>query len=61
MTYIITKDCTTCGFCLGECPVGAIVYEGDIYKIEEDLCTDCGSCETVCPCDAIKLKIPMTP
>ena len=61
MPHIITKDCTACGFCLGECPYGAIVCSDPTYEIKEDLCTDCGSCETVCPCDAIKLKIPMTP
>ena len=61
MPHIITKDCTTCGFCLGECPYGAIVWSDPTYEIKEDLYTDCGSCETVCPCDAIKLKIPMTP
>jgi ferredoxin len=31
MAYVISNDCTACGTCIDECPVGAI-SEGEIYK-----------------------------
>ncbi len=52
MAYYIDENCTACGACIDECPVGAI-SEGDIYKIDPDLCTDCAACAEVCPVDAI--------
>jgi NAD-dependent dihydropyrimidine dehydrogenase PreA subunit len=33
MAYVIYDDCSACGICIDECPVGAIL-EGDIYKID---------------------------
>ncbi|MBI4645151.1 MAG: 4Fe-4S binding protein [Bacteroidia bacterium] len=52
MAYVINNDCTACGTCKDECPVGAI-SEGDIYKIDPELCTDCDACASVCPVEAI--------
>ena len=52
MAYIINSDCTACGTCIDECPVGSI-SEGDIYKIDAETCTDCGACADVCPVEAI--------
>jgi len=52
MAYKISLDCTACGTCIDECPVGAI-SEGDIYKIDPDSCVECGSCADVCPVEAI--------
>jgi ferredoxin len=52
MAHVISNDCTACGTCINECPVGAI-SEGQIYKIDPEVCTDCGACADVCPVGAI--------
>ncbi len=52
MAYVISDQCSACGCCQPECPVGAI-SEGDIYVIDAEKCTDCGACESVCPVSAI--------
>ncbi|MGC8803667.1 MAG: DUF362 domain-containing protein [Bacteroidales bacterium] len=52
MAHVINNDCTACGTCINECPVGAI-SEGQIYKIDPEVCTDCGACADVCPVGAI--------
>jgi len=52
MAYTIDPNaCTSCGSCVGECPVGAIL-EGDTYSITDE-CVDCGACTDVCPVEAI--------
>ena len=53
MAYVISDDCIACGTCIDECPVEAIISEGDIYSINPDVCTDCGTCADVCPSEAI--------
>lgn len=52
MAYKINSDCTSCGACVGACPVDAIVAGDGQYKIEES-CFDCGSCVSSCPAGAI--------
>lgn len=52
VAFKITEDCTACGVCEMECPVGAI-SEGDIYVIDADACTSCGVCVSACPNGAI--------
>lgn len=54
MAYIINNDCTNCGACESECPVGAISAADSKYEINPDTCIDCGACATVCPVDAPK-------
>jgi coenzyme F420 hydrogenase subunit beta len=42
--------CTTCGTCIGVCPVGCLVY--DAAREQPALageCTSCGICSAVCP------------
>jgi len=50
--YVISGDCISCGACVPDCPVGAIVEDGGKYVINDD-CIDCGACEGSCPVDAI--------
>jgi MinD superfamily P-loop ATPase len=52
MYKISTADCLGCGACEGSCPAGAIVPDGDKFKIT-DSCLDCGTCAGGCPASAI--------
>jgi NAD-dependent dihydropyrimidine dehydrogenase PreA subunit len=53
MAFKITDACVNCGACEGDCPVGAIVEQGDKRVIEADKCISCGSCAASCPTEAI--------
>jgi len=53
MAYTINDECTNCGVCEDECPVGSITEGDDIRVIDAETCTDCGACAEVCPVDAI--------
>jgi len=52
MAHTISSECVSCGACVGDCPVDAIV-EGDVQYTIEDSCIDCGVCVSSCPVDAI--------
>ena len=52
MAHTINSDCVSCGSCVEECPVDAIVQGDPIYAIKDD-CIDCGVCVSSCPVDAI--------
>jgi len=41
--------CCGCGLCVSICPVNAIEYLDDTFKINEDLCFECGLCFACCP------------
>lgn len=53
MAHVVNDDCTNCGSCIDECPVGAISEKNGQAWIDADICTDCGACSDVCPVDAI--------
>ncbi len=44
-----TNLCCGCGLCVSICPVNAIEYLDDTFKIDEDLCFECGLCFACCP------------
>ncbi|MBW2309011.1 MAG: 4Fe-4S binding protein [Deltaproteobacteria bacterium] len=54
---IIDKGlCTSCGTCVGVCPVGCIHFDYDQEEpVLEDSCTSCGVCFQVCPGGEIPL------
>lgn len=54
MAFVITDYCVSCGYCAGECPVGAISQGDGKYDIDANSCIDCGTCAGVCPTGAIE-------
>ncbi len=61
MAVIITDTCITCGACIEECPVEAILDDedtpnnDDIYFVQPDICVECidhhdlPACANACP------------
>ncbi len=46
---VISKKCSGCQICLGECTVDAIDIVDGIAKINAEKCVGCGKCVPVCP------------
>jgi NAD-dependent dihydropyrimidine dehydrogenase PreA subunit len=42
--------CTSCWECLPYCPVGAILPEDGVVRIDEEQCVECGTCLRTVPC-----------
>jgi len=48
--------CVRCGLCADErCQVGAIVEDGDGYRVVREGCIGCGLCVSTCPSGALSL------
>jgi uncharacterized protein (DUF362 family)/NAD-dependent dihydropyrimidine dehydrogenase PreA subunit len=47
--------CTACGTCVEQCPVGALVMNGDLPRVDADTCITCFCCQEICPEKAIAL------
>ena len=51
--HIDLEKCTSCGFCVRDCPVGAVRIKEKKAVIDPLKCTDCRVCLRVCPEEAI--------
>lgn len=61
MPWVEKDDCTGCGECVEQCPVGTIYMVDEKAEIDMTNCIRCGTCHDVCPEEAVKhdsLKIP---
>jgi electron transfer flavoprotein alpha subunit len=56
---IITKKCSGCQACLGECKLEAIDIVDGVAKINAEKCIGCGKCVLVCPTDAVLFDKPL--
>ena len=49
--------CTGCWECVPYCPVGAMLPEDGVVRIDEDTCLECGTCLRTAPCPA-EVRLP---
>ena len=56
---VITKKCSGCQACLGECPVEAVDIVDGVAKIDAEKCIGCGKCVLICPAEAILFEKPL--
>lgn len=58
--YTKPENCQDCYKCIRECPVKAIMVEGNKASIIEERCIYCGHCTQVCPTGAKKVRDGLT-
>ncbi len=56
---VVSKKCSGCQACVGECPVGCIDIVDGVAKITAEKCIGCGKCVMICPSDAILFDKPV--
>lgn len=56
---VVSKKCSGCQMCIGECKVEAIDIVDGIAKINAEKCVGCGKCVLVCPTNAILFDKPL--
>jgi uncharacterized Fe-S center protein len=57
--YVRSDKCVSCGTCVRDCPVDAILLEGKA-RIDEKKCIGCAHCIAVCPVSAIDIPWDMS-
>ena len=50
------ERCVSCGKCEKVCPTGAIMFEGDIFRVDSSRCNGCGQCIERCRQEALSLR-----
>ena len=50
------EECTACGTCIDQCPVGALSMAREIPEVDPETCITCFCCQEMCPEKAIQLK-----
>ena len=57
MKLEVSENCTGCGTCVRDCPVGALmVKDGKVAARKPEECIDCKHCVAVCPVGAIAVN-----
>ena len=51
--FVSADDCVNCKMCTKQCAHEAIIFEGNVAKIDHDKCVGCGRCIGVCSFNAI--------
>jgi electron transfer flavoprotein alpha subunit len=59
VAQVVSKRCSGCQICLGECPADAISIKDGIAEIDMEKCIGCGKCAKVCPTEAILFERPV--
>ncbi len=49
-------QCTACGTCVEQCPVGALTLNGALPEVDPEVCIACFCCQEMCPEKAIALQ-----
>jgi MinD superfamily P-loop ATPase len=53
---IRAADCTGCGACLAHCRFGAVIGDGQIFRVDPLRCEGCRVCVALCPEGAVEFQ-----